>query len=204
MGKVLHASKSGYFPFCSSNFELIEGFYISGTLYQIMAIYWRVKRWKYKISGSYIGSLSITGSGEFDQNITPSSEENLVCGGPTLFLGTVTLIGGDQPYSFQFSMNLVEGQFELIGNTCFTGFLLTATGSEGYGGLQSWDATPDEPFNVVVGNYCINVLGITIGSGSIWSAFPQAGDPGNCSLIIEPSEYWSYGGTYDTTTGLPL
>lgn len=204
MGKVLHASGSGYFPFCSSDFDLIQGFYINGTLKQIMAVYWRVKKWKYKISGSYIGPLSITGSEEFTQNITPSSEESLVCTSPTLFLGTVTLIGGDAPYSFQFRMSLVQGQFNLIGNTCFTNFLLTDISSVGYSGLLSWNPLPDESIYIVVGNYYIKVLGETIGSGPIWSSFPQAGDPGDCSLIIEPSEYWSYGGTYDTTTGEPL
>ena len=170
-----------------------------------MALWWRVRKWKYNISGNYAGPLQIIGAGEFTPNFIPENEESLVCGSPYLFRNaTATLVGGDVPYSFAFEMYLfslgfTNQTFALNGNTYSTYFQIN-TGSV-YSELQS---QPNEFFHIV-GNYNIKLFGSVLSSGTLYSGFPDYfNQDGSCSLIIEPSEYWSYGGTYDTTTGAGL
>jgi hypothetical protein len=57
MGKVLHASASGYFPACIVAAEADKSNLVGGTLKQIMELYWRVKAW---------GLDSVSGSVNFD------------------------------------------------------------------------------------------------------------------------------------------
>jgi hypothetical protein len=200
MGKVLHASKSGYFPFCSTNINLQDGLYISGSLDQIMALYWKVRKWKYSISGNYAGPLSIIGEGEFTPNLISEKEESLVCRAPTLFSNGQAIIIGGIPYPFEFSMTLFGSGFSLDENVCSTNFQISAK-DQIYNPLQSLS---NQDYHIV-GNYDIKIFGSVLSSGTLYSGFPDYFDQdGSCSLIIEPSEYWSYGGTYSTSTGQRL
>jgi hypothetical protein len=173
-----------------------------------MALYWRVRKWKYNISGNYAGPLSLIGAGEFTPEFTPANEESLVCGAPYLFgNGDVVIVGGDVPYSFTFEMYLfslgfTNQTFLLNGESCSTYFQIVAE-QGGYSELQSFQSSEELR---IAGNYYIRLFGLIISSGILYSGFPDyyLSPPGSCSLIIEPSEYWSYGRTYDTTTGEPL
>jgi hypothetical protein len=54
MGKVIHASYSGYFPTCIiSGTPTPSQEYLSLTLEQAMALFWRVRTWEAKASGSF-------------------------------------------------------------------------------------------------------------------------------------------------------
>jgi hypothetical protein len=206
MGKVLHASGSGYFPACILQDEPPENLKLAGTLEQIMGLYWRVKSFKYALTGKYTipDSSDVTisgGSGVFQQNITPQNEENLVCGGLYLFTGTATLTASTT-ITPKFYMNLFEQFFKSTEGTYKTSFLIES--DVVFGGdefICSIDR--DSEFYRPCGTYSVKIFSQTIKSGTLFQGInPLA--TGNVSLIIEPNEYWSYGGTYDTTTGARL
>jgi hypothetical protein len=211
MGKVLHASYSGYFPFCRREIEYVEGIkyqeeiYIQGSLQAIMALYWRVRKWKYNMSGNFGGPLFIIGQGNFVQDFPLTSEESLVCGGSSVGAGVVTLIGGSRDVPLDFTMNLFTGSglntaFFLNEGTCSTYFEIVD--KKGY--LLSYQpGYPDEEDQLrVAGSYAINLFDSTLRTGKLYTSWPDyPGTTGTCSLIIEPSEYWSYDGTYNTSTG---
>ena len=104
MGKVLHASGSGWFPDCLAvGISVGTGNYPIGmSLKQGMEIYWRVRKWDVSIGSSYsnqggAGAYSVffpnamvgtfqkdyTASGQTETvspvGLPPSSEEQLVC-----------------------------------------------------------------------------------------------------------------------------
>jgi hypothetical protein len=209
MGKVLHASKSGYFPFCEQNsLDFPNNLKIDGTLEQIMALYWRVKRFKYSLTGQYTADFADPiiisgGSGVFAQNIYPPNEESLVCAGPVLFTGSVTLSVGaftitPNFYMGLFAVNFLGGFpfFQSTGSTYKTFFQITSDivfgGGEFVNSIKTFESA------VPCGSYS------GIKSGTLFQSFNPNYSGGGVSLVIEPSEYWSYGGTYNTATGAPL
>jgi hypothetical protein len=207
MGKILHASNSGYFPFCEQNSIVFSNnLKIDGTAEQIMALYWRVKRFKYSLTGGYQGGenpITISGgSGVFAQNINPPNEEALVCGGPTLFTGSATLSAPQITITPNFYMKLFEANFlssspffQSTGSTYKTFFQITSDSV--FGGGEFVNSIKTFEFAVPCGSYS------GIKSGTLFQSFGP-NYSGSVSLVIEPSEYWSYGGTYNTTTGEPL
>jgi hypothetical protein len=207
MGKVLHASGSGYFPSCILQDEPPENLKLAGTLEQIMALYWRVKSFKYTLTGKYTipDSNDITisgGSGIFQQNINPQNEENLVCSGPSLFTGVATLTASTT-ITPKFYVNLFQDFFKSTESIYKTFFLIESDNV--FGGTEficSIDRNIPEVYKPC-GTYSVKIFSQTIKSGTLF----QGINPlviGDVSLIIEPNEYWSYGGTYDTTTGTRL
>jgi hypothetical protein len=199
MGKVLHASGSGYFPFCITEVDSItEGF--RGTLEQMMAIYWRVKKWEIAMSG--VGLLDrffpfpFNGIAYEMTRITPQeTEENIVCSS-NFFFNTSSV-----PISPGGSTGIFELQF---GGAKKNGDIYTLGGRAvvdgvGYDGLRTNSSAAS-----VVGTWSMEFLGGPI-TGDLYALRDGSWD-GSSGIImtISAKEYWSYGGTYNTTTGEPL
>jgi hypothetical protein len=213
MAKVLHASKSGYFPFCEQNsLDFSDNLKIDGTLEQIMALYWRVKRFKYSLTGQYTADFADPiiisgGSGVFAQNIYPPNEEDLVCSGPTLFTGSATL-STEVTITPNFYMGLFLTNpisplpfFQSTDDIYKTYFQITS--DRVFGGGEFTNSIATSEFSQPCGNYSVQIFSQIIKFGTLFQTF-NPNYSGNVSLVIEPSEYWSYGGTYNTTTGEPL
>ena len=214
MGKVLSAQGSGYFPICipegtptpSKNF-------LSLTLQQAMSLFWRVKTWEAKITGTVSFNTGnsitylLTNYQELVRNRPEiNSEENYVCNGDETFsFGRVMEVllasEGQDPVIFDFSWGFAynfnpESGFGAYrnGNLFYPSFETAIVGP-----VVSYDAPT---YNTNVGIYQISLNGFTI-SGELYAADNLA--PSGAALIeIRAKEYWSYGGTWNTSTGEPL
>lgn len=226
MGKVLHASASGYFTGCIKEQNILKEC-VEGSLTQIMSLFWRVKKWEAKINGSLqrtIGedeeqqTLTFTFNGIFIEleNQFPQAtvEEDLVCfnsgAKPYLvYLKTANWYSVDgEPVSDTFGLVISSGYRSdeyhsgversgddyRVATTIVSGTTLLLNGNG--------DTPPDyiDPL-VQAGDYTINTNVGTL-TGKLWSAF--ADTPATCVVTINAKEYWSYGGTYNTSTGEPL
>lgn len=222
MGKVLHASASGYFTGCIKEQNILKEC-VQGSLTQIMSLFWRVKKWEAKIDGSLERTISgerqsLTFDGIFreleNQYPYPTTEEDLVCfndgSKPSLVyykianwynvdgtpvsdtFGFVISSGyrSDQYYS---GVERSGGNYR-VAASIISGTTFLINGNQ--------DTPPDyiDPL-VEAGNYNINTNVGTL-TGKVWSAF--ADTPATCVITINAKEYWSYGGTYNTSTGEPL
>jgi hypothetical protein len=206
MGKVLHASYSGYFPTC-----IVPGKptppedYLSLTLDQAMALFWRVKTWRAKASGSFHdevleATIEYTSSSFVDMtpNLIVDEEQNLVCYGNRTFYferaatATITLDDGgtsdaDGNINFQYIFSSVNKS----GSTYYPYALISSINSASSKGVGSVSK---------IGTYKITYLNFEIGG----DLFGSDGSSGSASIQIDAKEYWSYGGTYDTSTGSRL
>jgi hypothetical protein len=203
MGKVIHASYSGYFPTCIiSGTPTPSQEYLSLTLEQAMALFWRVRTWEAKASGSFRDNVLEANieytSGSFADmipSIEIAEEKNLVCKGSETFYfqrdatATITPDVGD-PYNtygaigFQYIFSSIKNS----GSTYYPSFVLACVNS-----LTS-------VYTAKIGTYYIKYLGYTF-TGDL---FGQAGSSGSALIEVNAKEYWSYGGTYNTSTGQPL
>jgi hypothetical protein len=203
MGKVVHASYSGYFPTCITDGKPTPPEeYLSLTLEEAMALFWRVKTWEAKASGSFRDNVLEANieytSGSFE-NMTPSvivnEEKNLVCYGNRTFYferpatATITPDEGD-PYDvdgsadFQYSFSSINKS----GSIYYPYIFISSINSTSSG------------YTSKIGTYKITYLGHNI-AGDL---FGQDGSSGNALIEIRAKEYWSYGGTYSTSIGSPL
>jgi hypothetical protein len=225
MGKVLHASKSGYFTTC-----IIEGepppfsfgynrAYISTTLREAMGLFWRVKTWEAKITGAQVvsgfgDSLTITPAEDFYRtlNQNPSlnfnKEEDLVC-----YAGEAFSFEGDFPIKRAYQ-NPPE-EFDAVATMFFrfTFYEIRKAGDVYYpylsiyldGGGTFSNSVGDGP---KAGGYTITAAGagLSIANDLFFQFYPPEGFEyaGGLSIQIRAKEYWSYGGTYNTATGEPL
>jgi hypothetical protein len=203
MGKVLHASDSGYFPTCIIDGEppTPESNYLEQTLVQAMGLYWRVKIWESRCSGSYHGienTFVYPGGSFVEMSQSFSAEEDLVC--YDLFACSreqnIQIIpDGGEPYTspgtifFAIFYTLLKKS----GSLYYPRFVFQAS---------NIDASLSSSYNVPVGTYTIKFLGYTL-TGIMYG---QAGSDASSSVLLEmrAKEYWSYGGTYNTSTGQPL
>ena len=186
MGKVLHASESGYFPFCVYDLpgqSVGQGtdWPLGLTLTKAMELYWRIKKWN-----AIITQDGTTANFFFERDgepnpINPTSEEELVCFRP---------IGGDFfPSGFD-QISISFGFVIMLPRNSLYHPAISLSGniiSNFWGSLQVYGQQVGSID--VVGFGSINCYGF-----------------GNFSVTgtITPVEYWSYGGTYNTSTGLPL
>jgi hypothetical protein len=200
MGKVLHASFSGYFPTC-----IIEGTptpaqdYLSLTLEQAMALFWRVRTWEARASGSFFSgntgsTIEYISSSFVDMTptITIGQEEDLVCKGATTFFfqrsanAIITPpgsnFGGTIDFQFIFE-SIARG-----GSTYYPSFFIASINA-----LTLFAPT----FTSKIGTYKITYLDFDI-EGDL---FGPDGSFGSALIEINAREYWSYGGTYNTSNG---
>lgn len=208
MGRVLHASKSGWFPLCIQSqlppIEDIEARYsgAASSLGLMMAIYWRVREWEIQFSSETVGvipTITATGTYGFDAD----TEEGLVCApnfieksfssnNPLfaehsftllsifndLFYGITSL---DNNETFRYAYNLI--------------YYSADDGSEGglvYSGHVGFGIEDTLSFSVADAGICELKITRRPGLGNHFA-----------TISILPKSYWSYGGLYDTTTGLP-
>ena len=222
MGKVLHASASGYFTGCIKEQNLLTECF-SGNLTQVMALFWRVKKWEATITGSLqrtfddgiTNTLTFNGTTrELDsQSPSPTTEEDLVCfnGEAKAFLvyfKTANWYDSDgTPQDDAFFLIISSGyrsvdnsgveksgdDYRIFGETALgTTFLINGNG----------DTAPEYSSPLVeAGLYNITFYDGTL-TGKLWSAF--ADTTASCVITVNAKEYWSYGGTYNTSTGEPL
>jgi hypothetical protein len=206
MGKVLSAQGSGYFPNC---IEQVENTYpLKGSLVNMMGIYWRVKKWRASLSGSaQFNSNEIIYNGtEYDipPRFGERTEESLICSPFVDFLRYDVEVGrfprDDERLiaSFRFFINM---QGDLVaqkeaGNVY--SYPNEVSVSNFYGNFSVNKPTLFQN----AGSWSFNWYGGSI-SGTLYSQADRLQSP-NVVLTYTASEYYSYGGTYNTQTGAPL
>jgi hypothetical protein len=203
MGKVLHASGSGYFPTCIQ--EASSPDHCPWTLEKAMQTYWRVRTWTFSVSGleaeagdpeeffPFSVTIDNITSGNSEDESNYNSEKQLVC-------------------SNGFFFNTVDDDiFAVIGfgNPEKSNDLYTS-GINGYMYNENLvcefrvypEYPQDEPG--VNNSGTITVLGATL------PLFIYIFDPevtitfADVVATLTPTEWWSYGGTYNTSTGARL
>ena len=207
MGKVLHASGSGYFPTCIQTASSPD--HCPWTLEKAMQTYWRVRTWTFTVSGlegeavggdpptsPFSETISNLSSGDFELEEYYTSEEQLVCSNSFFFNSTEEDIGA----------------FIAFGNPEKSGDLYT---SGIYGYLQNFSdpslvcefrVYPEYPNDDPDTNHSgiVTVLGATLPL-NIYYFDPEVSFTfANVVATLTPTLWWSYGGTYDTATGDPL
>jgi hypothetical protein len=188
--------KIAAFPFCIEEVESItEGFI--GTLEQMMTIWWRVKKWKIKISGYSVdldnGYTYIFNDidYEIDPIAYPIKQEGLVCADgfyfetPLVELGTVSI--NSNSYALLGELQLQIGPVQKCGDI----FVITGRAAtdfdDGWAGFRT--NSGDMRGDMVVGSWSMKFdEGLITGT-----LFTQAGSwPSNTSLnmTISAAEYW--------------
>ena len=199
MGKVLSAQGSGYFPFCIESGGTTDG--LKGSLEQMMTIYWRVKKWKIAMSGvgllDEIYQIFFNGIAHELTRITPQqTEESIVCSSNFFFRAEGVPISVEgitaEIIELEFSGAKKSGDIYALG-------MRAVVDGAGYDGLKT-----NSGEGSVVGTWSMEFFGGPI-TGDLYS-FQGGSWEGSSGIVmtISASEYWSYGGTYNTTTGEPL
>ena len=198
MPKVLHASYSGYFPNCIETAPENKNQLIAGTLEETMELYWRVKTWRLDfVSGSVTfdygegvsETLTYTASQQTLGSVNAINETYLVC-------GIYPVVSGTANYSINSGFNqslifrLGEGFVKALNEIYYMPFVFDM----GFVTTQQYEYQ--------VGSVTINGLSVPL-YGQIDGPPPDS-ITGNISASISATEYWSYGGTYNTQTGAPL
>ena len=200
MGKVLHASGSGYFPFCIQESSSDACVF---PLETIMKIYWRVK--KFRLTGAGTGTLPppspLAGTEvffTFDPVEIPqmyaNSEENLVCASEFYFdqEGNFGGIGLNEGTISKKELNLFSLDFSVSFGFDSLSFIY---GFNAFGGLG---LTTNSPHSLIIFGVSMPIFITVDGFGD------ENNMGGSMQLTLTPIEYWSYGGTYNTSTGEPL
>lgn len=208
MGKVL---ASNYFSFCLQNdfFTIPDETrkrYFSGTastLTSLMAAYWRVREWRVDYSGFDTSGSSITATGVYGFDVT--SEEQLVCA--NLFI--------EKSFSFTGTGSVfADHTFSVFSH--FSNLYYGANVSNGFAYDLFYRGSDDSTFGASVYSGTYDNCGGSGISGTLVVSVANAGQlnfpyqicpdrEGRFGTIsITPQLYWSYDGTYNTSTGLPL
>jgi len=195
MGKVLSAQGTGYYPSCiQEGSRPDDPDYLDLTIEQGMALYWRTRRWRVDASGSYYSDgkgspedpLIFSGGGEITQYTPVGSEEDLVClgGSEYGFFGDVSING--EPSAVEVFYDYTSGfktDEKFFPTFFFNSIFISSTAS------------------IKVGVARLIFNGYTI-EKDIFSN--ESGAVGDVLIDFTCIEYWSYGGTWNTSTGQPL
>lgn len=221
MGKVLSAQGSGYFPFClTKGIPPLTGkgsdYPISLPLAKYMSWWWKVKTWKLTGSSACIetadggvvnnwSTTSLVQDDTYTSSIT--SEENLVCGGIRQIKNNTA--GGIGFIATSIQLGTLTDLWSII----FEEYAYI-DGATIYPRMRSdgWYDTliPGDPKVQAQLDplSTFRIDGVTIPAYIRWfpsdTGFDDWSITGSQSFDLDPETYWSYGGTYDTTTGLPL
>jgi hypothetical protein len=182
VGKVLHASQSGYFPFCLPPLQS-EGLYhyTTATLENAMRAFWILR--SFSITGSY---NTFDSSRDFSIVLsnTASSGEEIVCN-PIWEVSSYSNLNTESISGSWYSGN----NFYTYGDLIVPDYSISAIYEEGGGAgfaVTSLDASNyEETFSL-----------------ENMTFYGTSG--GASGFSINPISYWSYGGTYDTQTGARL
>jgi hypothetical protein len=203
MGKVLHASFSGYFPTCiTDGTPTPPEEYLSLTLEEAMALFWRVKTWEARASGLFHDAVleatieyTSTSFADMTPFVTIGQEEDFVCKGNQTFdfdraaTATITPDGGgasNETGTMYFRYNF--SSVKKGGSTYYPSFTISSINS-----LTSF-------YTSKIGTYKITYLDYDI----VGDLFGSDGSSGSALIEINAREYWPYGETYNASTGLPL
>lgn len=204
MGRVLHASYSGYFPFCigtadSSKIGTFKPYPIAMELDDIMKAFWRVKKWK--VNGIILNNKVAVPT--YLKNGIPiqiTEEKDLVCADGFSFLVFEEDEEGYPDRCEFFLDRLSEGYTVIKQDNSFYprlmfGFIYVKPGedAETVSSEEDWNTAPS-----IESSGTIDFMGYQI------TGFKVTGNGSYTGGSITPEEYWSYGGTYDTSTGEPL
>ena len=196
MGKVLHASGSGYFPGCIQDGT---GYW---SLEKAMEVYWRVKTWELRTTVTYLVE-----EGE-DSEVLVTYPDS-----PNPFQPVSidsSLIQGEEEYLVcEHSLNSIYADIDF--------YQSTKSGSlydPGFTFYANWTQEYDfgfAEFQIDSGGGGTDVRSFSIyGSSPIQMSFTLLERPTVSSTLLdatfslEPKEWFSYGGTYNTSTGEPL
>ena len=171
-----------------------------------MKIYWRVKR--FRLTGSGVGTFpppneDTTGTFNFDPVEIPqtyaNSEENLVC---SSYFNYFNVVDGNEDVGIDptLARRNNDGLFALGFSASFSfDGLVDSSGNEyGIDAFYGPDATTTPSTSIKVFDLIMPVYITVDGFGD------DAYMGGNLQLTLTPIEYWSYGGTYSTSTGQRL
>ena len=224
MGKVLHASKSGYFPRCLVDSAGLpsDNNYIIGGIEAVMTPFWKVRKWEISITGTFTQGEEET---NFDGRTNEvfayppvEKEEDLVCfnSSDKFFIefqtnglvswGTKTL--GEDTAPFETIGNLFVGLGHLFPpyNTFESNGIVKNDDIYKlpfFWGIQIFPLLSDDLGLgwVPVGTYTFDVLGVSTTPRTLYGPSDQSG---SAAAVVSAKEYWSYGGTWNTSTGEPL
>ena len=179
MGKVLHASYSGYFPFCL----LESSSYSEASLEIVMKTYWRLRGFTISLpymADDVIPNVPVVAS--VSVRSTAATEEELVCDKPWAVTGQ-SLVEVDDNRTWYAGDGGVYKNGDLYSpDYSIFGFF---TRSQGGGFFLETSNITRPPILDLDG---LQLNGFTGGTG----------------ISIIDKEYWSYDGTYNTSTGEPL
>ena len=197
MGKVLHASYSGYFPFC-----IPEGTpeNCPWTLEKAMQTYWRIRTWTFFASGIATNTDDPSDTIPFSSEITDITSRDNETGEPqTLEEG---LVCG----------NLFENG--ILDAYCLIEFYQAETSGGLYNSGLIGEVVDDrvDPLEFVFAANVSSAFSISILGTNIPITMTYKNDPDqessysitSGSATLTPTLWWSYGGTYNTSTGQPL
>jgi hypothetical protein len=199
MGKVLHASKSGYFPGCIQ--ESTDSVYAVWPLEKAMQTYWRVRAWDFN-ADIVVRFFDYPDEGEntdipFTTSVTDirsdaEDEETLVCSNEFFKAGI------QNADLFFFPVSFPSYPYRKVGDLYYSGF----------GGFIEDNAEETE-FSFWAensGQFSISILGATLAISADYMGSISGGSHEviSCTASLTPSEWWSYGGTYNTSTGQRL
>jgi hypothetical protein len=210
MGKILFPD---YFPFCLENSlpptsPLILCRQYSGqalSLEALMAAYWRVRKWRVDYSGTDTFGLPVTATGIHGFNV--ENEESLVCATiPKFellsFSSSYTPWGANDFRLFSIFDNLIYAATSSY-RFAFTLIYYGADDLTQGGSVESGDLC-GEGQQGVCDSQTISVTLADAGIIELPVTLCPDREEAFASISITADLYWSYGGTYDTTTGLPL
>lgn len=206
MGKILFPK---YFPSCPTDGAeyIVEGFTdaITSNIANTMKMFWRPR--KIKLSGQYFTFSEITRTcivpADYELIIKSpyASEEEMVCepARPWVLESSTNIDNPELSFGWD-SKPFYKGNQESL--FTFNNFSILLSNRERCSGtilIQQWYATEGEgrgPFDYQT----INILGVDFNMATYVNEFGR----GYLQPSIEVTEWWSFGGTYDTETGEPL
>jgi hypothetical protein len=218
MGKVLHASYSGYFPFCIKPLEenpeyiarvIEEGRPDAGepgsewpiglTDEEAMSLFWKIRTIKADADGlSGTTNLTYRKSILAPSPVEPATEEEIVCANYRLeTFGYIT--NGASFISIQI---LLEGACLKIENNqrfYYPRILIESNQIVEDPPESNSSVSYTDPFYSYTQQGSYNLLGF----GEL-PLFTISSAQGAYPFTITPHKYWSYGGTWDEDTGEPL
>jgi hypothetical protein len=236
MGNVLHASGSGYFPRCVVTAPGLpsDNNYISGSITEVMNVFWRVKKWELSISGTLQGEgganiWNFNGANNELFNVSPlvEKEEDLVCFNSSnkfyITFRSDNGVWGTYTYTQEgdtFTVPLQSGVN--IGFALLTVGLGYLTGGS-YATFEAnsivkndnawkvpfaWGLASFSLLSDSFGQDWIPVGTYTIDALGVSAISRTLYGPtytsGSVTAIVSAKEYWSYAGTYNPQTGQPL
>ena len=202
MGKILHASYSGYFPKCIE--ESADSKFAVWPLEQAMQTYWRVRAWDFS-ANIVVRVYNFPEEGEdtdlpFAISITDirsyvEDESTLVCNE-----NEFTKAASGQYADLLFSPVAFGDEFyKKVGDLYYSGFGgIIEDGDIELAFSPNNNTYPSAQFSISILGSTLDITANYLGNEGYESEVIS------CTASLVPSEWWSYGGTYNTQTGALL